>query len=75
MPHIQVKVLEGKTEEEKNKLAQELVKAAQKVIDLGDDSFSVSIEDFTSDEWKNEVYPNHIMKRKDILYKEPGYEM
>lgn len=75
MPHIQIKLLEGKTEEQKQKLAKELVIAAQKVIELGDDSFSVAIEDFSRDEWKNDVYPNDIMGRKDKLYKKPGYKM
>lgn len=75
MPHFQVKLLEGKTEAQKQQLAQELVKAAQKVIGYGDESFSVSIEDFTSNEWKTEVYPKEIMGRKEILYKAPGYKM
>ena len=75
MPHFQVKLLEGKTEEQKKKLAEEVVKAAQKVIGYGEESFSVAIEDFTYDDWKNKVYPNDIMGRKDILYKSPGYKM
>nr|WP_321453981.1 tautomerase family protein [uncultured Carboxylicivirga sp.] len=75
MPHFQIKLLEGKTEEQKQELAQELVKTAQRVIGYGEESFSVSIEDFTLDQWKNNVYPNEIMGKKDILYKEPGYEM
>ncbi|MCG6189495.1 tautomerase family protein [Maribellus maritimus] len=75
MPHIQIKLIEGKTEEQKQKLAKELVKAAQKVIGLGDESYSVAIEDFTFEEWKNDVYPKDIMERKDILYKKPGYKM
>lgn len=75
MPHFQIKLLEGKTEEQKQKLAKEVVKAAQSVIGYGDESFSVTIEDFTFDEWKNKVYPKDIVGRKDILYKEPGYNM
>lgn len=74
MPHFQIKLLEGKTEEQKQKLAGEVVRAAQKVIGLGDDSYSVSIEDFSWDEWKNEVYPG-IIGKKDVLYKEPGYKI
>ena len=75
MPHFQIKLVEGKTEEQKKQLAQEVVKAAQKVIGYGEESFSVTIEDFSRDEWKNGVYPKDIMGRKDILYKEPGYKM
>lgn len=75
MPHFAIKLIEGKTDEQKHKLAQELVKAAQSVLGMGDDSYSVSVEDFTKDEWKNAVYPNEIMGKKGILIKEPGYKM
>ncbi|WP_215226174.1 tautomerase family protein [Echinicola shivajiensis] len=77
MPHIQIKLLEGKTEAQKQALADEVIKAAQKVIGYGDESYSVTIEDFTLKEWKDEVYPNDIMGNgnQDILYKSPGYKM
>ncbi len=75
MPHFQIKLLEGKTEEQKQKLAKEVVKAAQSVIGYGDESFSVAIEDYTLEEWKNKVYPDDIMGKKDRLYKAPGYKM
>ena len=75
MPHFQIKLVEGKTEEQKQQLAQEVVKAAQKVIGYGEESYSVTIEDFSRDAWQHEIYPKDIMERKDILYKEPGYKM
>ncbi|MEZ5103044.1 MAG: tautomerase family protein [Draconibacterium sp.] len=75
MPHFQIKLLEGKTEEQKQELVKEVVKAAQKVIGYGDESFSVTIEDFTWEEWKNNVYPKDIIGSKDLLYKKPGYKM
>ena len=75
MPHIQINLLKGKTEEQKQKLAEEIVKAAQNVIGYGDESYSVTIEDFSWDEWAKKVYPIDIMGRKDILYKEPGYNI
>jgi len=75
MPHIVVKLLEGKTKEQKRKLATELVKTSQSVIGYGEESFSVSIEDFTLEEWKTKIYPNEIMANKANLYKKPGYSM
>ncbi len=74
MPHFQIKLLEGKTEEQKQKLAKEIVKVAGEVLGYGEESFSVAINDFTFEEWKNKVYPD-ILNQKDALYKEPGYEM
>ena len=75
MPHFQIKLLEGKTEEQKQKLAEAVIKAAQKVIGYGEESYSVTIEDFSWDDWKKKVYEKEIIGRKDILYKNPGYEM
>lgn len=75
MPHFQIKLLEGKTEEQKQQLAKEVVKAAQKVIGYGEDSYSVTIEDFSFEKWKNDVYPKDIIGRKDVLYKKPGYKI
>lgn len=73
MPHIQIKVLKGKSQEQKKLLAQQIIQAAQNVIGMGDESYSVSIEDFTPEEWKDDVYPNSIMANQGILVKAPGY--
>lgn len=73
MPHIQIKLLDGKTEAQKEKLAAELIKAAQRVIGFGDESYSVSIEEFSWNDWKTKVYPEDIMGHKNTLYKHPGY--
>ncbi|WP_268036092.1 tautomerase family protein [Algoriphagus sp. PAP.12] len=73
MPHFQIKILEGKSQEQKERLTKEIIQAAQKVIGMGDESYSVSIEEFSMDEWRNDLYPNSIMSNKEILIKEPGY--
>ncbi|MAU71559.1 MAG: 4-oxalocrotonate tautomerase [Pseudozobellia sp.] len=75
MPHLRLKLLEGKTESQKQQLAQELVNTMQKVIGFGEESYSVAIEDFSYYEWRNDVYPNDIMKDEEKLYKKPGYTM
>ena len=75
MPHFQIKMLEGKTEEQKEKLTEEVIKAAQKILGFGDESYSVSIQDYSMNEWKEKVYPGEIMGNQKILYKKPGYKM
>ncbi|WMI68122.1 tautomerase family protein [Mangrovimonas sp. YM274] len=75
MPHIQVKLLEGKTEAQKQELTKALIEAAQKVIGFGEESYSVSIEDFSLQSWEDKVYPQDIMGDESILYKTPGYSM
>ena len=75
MPHIQIKLYKGRTEEQKQQLATEVMKAAQKVLGLEDKSYSVGIEEYLPEEWKNEVYEKEIMAKEDKLYKKPGYKM
>ncbi|WP_321347765.1 tautomerase family protein [uncultured Draconibacterium sp.] len=75
MPHFQIKLLEGKTEEQKQELTDEVVKVAQKILGNGNESFSVAIEEYSLDQWKNKVYPDDIIGNKELLYKKPGYKM
>ena len=74
MPHFQIKLLEGKTDEQKQRLATEIVKVAREILGYGEESFSVAINDCSLDVWKKEVYPE-IMKQSDELFKQPGYKM
>jgi 4-oxalocrotonate tautomerase len=75
MPHIIIKLLKGKSEEQKKKLAEELTKTAMPIVGYGEDAFSVSIEDIEPKEWAEKVYKPEIIGQKDKLYKEPGYKM
>jgi 4-oxalocrotonate tautomerase len=75
MPHIIIKLLKGKTEDQKKKLAAELTKTAMSVIGYGEASFSVSIEDIDQKDWAEKVYQPDIMEQKEKLYKQPGYKM
>lgn len=54
MPHISVKMLKGRTESQKEKLAQELAKTLKNVLGVGDTHISVSIQDYTAQEWQGE---------------------
>ncbi|MAM19973.1 MAG: tautomerase family protein [Bacteroidota bacterium] len=74
MPHFEIKLLARKTEEQKQELASELVKTAQRCLGYGEESFSVSIRDYSLEEWKNEIYPG-ILETKETLFKKPGYKM
>ena len=75
MPHIIIKLLKGKSEEQKKKLAEEIIKTAMPIVDYGEDAFSVAIEDVERKEWAEKVYKPEIIGQKDKLYKEPGYKM
>ncbi|MBU6454729.1 MAG: tautomerase family protein [Cyanobacteria bacterium REEB67] len=73
MPHVSVKLWPGKSEEQKQRLAD---KIAQDIIDIlgsSDASISVAIEDIDSEIWPDAVYEPDIVQKTDKLYKKPGY--
>jgi 4-oxalocrotonate tautomerase len=73
MPHVSVKLWPGKSEEQKQRLAD---KIAQDIIDIlgsSDASISVAIEDIDSEAWPDAVYEPDIVQKFDKLYKKPGY--
>ncbi|MDQ3744916.1 MAG: tautomerase family protein [Acidobacteriota bacterium] len=75
MPHVIVKLWPGKTEEQKARLAEEIVRDVTKVLNYGEESVSVSIEEVEAQDWAEKVYRADIMNNPERLYKKPGYTM
>jgi 4-oxalocrotonate tautomerase len=75
MPHIIVKLWPGKTEKQKNQLVQEITSSVMSVLDYGDESVSVALEEVKSNDWAEKVYKPDIRGKWDMLYKKPGYKM
>ncbi|SFA80858.1 4-oxalocrotonate tautomerase [Rhizobium sp. NFR07] len=73
MPHIVVKMIEGRTEEQKQKLTEELSKTLMAVLGNREESVSVAIEDVAADRWEPDVFEPEIKAKKATLYKKPGY--
>jgi 4-oxalocrotonate tautomerase len=73
MPHVIVKVWSGKSEQQKTRLAEAVTKAVTSSLGYGDDSVSVSIEEFAPDEWTEKVYKPDIINGPGKLYKKLGY--
>lgn len=73
MPHISVKMLKGRTEEQKKKLAAALSEALSKTINASDSHISVTVEDYTPEEWQDE-FRREVTEKKDVLYKAPAYD-
>ena len=73
MPHISVKMLKGRTEEQKKRLSSALSEALIKTLGVSDTHVSVTIEDFTPVEWQDE-FKREITDNKAVLYKAPGYD-
>ncbi len=75
MPHVIVKLWPGKSEEQKRRLAQEIAKDVMNVLNYGDESVSVAMEEVEPGEWAEKVHRPHIVENADKLYKKPGYAM
>ena len=75
MPHVIVKLWPGKTKQQKQRLADAIVKDVTEIFRYGDESVSVAFEEIGAPEWREKVYEPDIMGSPDKLYKKPGYTM
>jgi 4-oxalocrotonate tautomerase len=75
MPHVIVKLYTGRSEQEKARLAEEILKAVTGVLNYGEESVSVAIEDVKPADWAEKVYRPEILGNADKIYKKPGYTM
>lgn len=73
MPHVIVKLWPGKSEKQKAKLAEEITKAVTTVLNYGEESVSVAMEEVKSNEWMDKVYKPDIQGKPKQIYKKPGY--
>jgi len=73
MPHVILKMVEGRTEEQKRALADALTRAVTATLGCSEDLVSVAIEDFKDEEWMSKVFAPDIQQRSDTIYRMPGY--
>ena len=71
MPHVIVKLYPGRSEEQKTKLADEIVRDVVAIAKCQEKSVSVAFEEIEKEDWAKKVYKPDILNRKDSLYKEP----
>jgi 4-oxalocrotonate tautomerase len=74
MPHVTVKLWPGKSEQQKARLSVAIVKDVMNVLNYGEESVSVAIEEVTPEDWVEKVFKPDIQNRWDELYKKPGYD-
>jgi 4-oxalocrotonate tautomerase len=74
MPHVIVKMQSGRTEEQKNALAEQLTQAVMSALGCGADPVSVAIEDVEKQDWVEAVYKPDILGKPATIYKKPGYD-
>ena len=73
MPHIGIKMLQGRTEEQKKKAAEAVKNALSESLNMGDHYITVTIEDYNAEEWQ-EVFKNEITDKPDKVYVKPNYD-
>ena len=74
MPHVIVKLFPGRSEEQKIRLAKEIVKDVVAIAKCAEKSVSVAFEEIEEKDWAEKVYKPDILDKKNSLYKEPGYK-
>ena len=73
MPHVNVRMYAGRSEDDKQRLAEAIAQALAQTLGSSERSISVAIEDVEPDIWMAEVYAPEITAKADRLYKRPGY--
>jgi 4-oxalocrotonate tautomerase len=74
MPHVIVKLWPGKSDRQKARLSKAIVHDVMNVLNYGEESVSVAIEEVKPENWVKKVYKPDIQKKWDELYKKPGYD-
>jgi 4-oxalocrotonate tautomerase len=73
MPHVNIKLLPGRTEEQKKRLAEAITREVMAIAVCEEKSVSVAFEEVEKDQWAEKVYRPEILEKADQLYKKPGY--
>ncbi len=73
MPHINIKMYEGKTEQEKQAICKALAEAFIATTGCPDKALSIAIEDIAPDNWAEDVFRPEILEKAEKIYKQPGY--
>jgi 4-oxalocrotonate tautomerase len=75
MPHVIVKLWPGRSEKQKQQLADAIAQDVMDVLSYGEESVSVAIEEVRAEDWAKKVYEPDIVGHPEKLYKKPGYTM
>jgi 4-oxalocrotonate tautomerase len=75
MPHIIVKLWQGRSDEQKSKLVEKIVKDVADTFGIDEGNVSLAFEEVKEKDWKEQVYKPDILDKWDKLAKRPDYEM
>ncbi len=75
MPHVIVKLWPGKSEKQKQRLADAITKDVMEILHYGEESISVAMQEVKPQDWVEQVYRPEIETKIEQLYKKPGYDV
>jgi len=75
VPHVIVKLWPGKSEQQKQRLADAITDNVTSILGYGPESVSVGFDEVSAEAWRDEVYRPDILAKESTLYKKPGYKM
>ena len=73
MPHVIVKLFPGRSEDQKSRLADQIVKDVIEIAGCKEEVVSVAFEEVPESDWAETVYRPDILGKESNLYKKPGY--
>ena len=87
MPHIGIKMLKGRTQEQKEKLAAALVRTLTKELGCSEHYVTCTIEDFDAVQWQKvfeeedfdavqwqKVFEEEVTQKQDKVFKKAEYD-
>lgn len=73
MPHVIVKVWPGKSDDQKRRLTETILRGVTDALDYGEDAVSIAFEEVAPAQWTAKVYETDILANWAKLTKRPGY--
>ena len=73
MPHVIVKLWPGKSDQQKQALADEVTRALVSTLACREESVSVGIEEVAKEAWTEQVYTPDIAGKPETIVRKPGY--
>lgn len=74
MPHVIVKLYSGRTDAQKQRIADAVTRAIMEEAGSSEAAISVGIEDVAPEDWNRAVFEPDIRAKPDTIFKKPGYD-
>ena len=75
MPHVLIKTVPGKSDDQKRQLAEAITRDIQQILHYDEAEVSIAIQEVPKADWAESVYRHDIRPNLATLYKKPGYTL